>query len=208
MVSAAVALLLPALAGSQDPPALPKTEGDSIPTLELRADPTIERGKVAAVQGTVGPDGLRFMVGELSILQPVTVILLARDDADDLTLTLFKKDWTTVRRNGSTRGSGITTFEFRTQGGVNILLRGAATATPFALVVWAGEELRPSMPDVVVSYDEFRKRNPNASVSLSGSRSASGGRGTSLAAWIALTVVGAGAVGLFARRGFSRRKEA
>jgi hypothetical protein len=135
-------------------------------------------------------------------------MLVARDEADDLSLSLFKKDWTTVRRNASTRGSGIATFEFRTQGGVNILLRGAATETPFALVVWAGEELRPSMPDVVVSYDEFRKRNPNATVRLSGEPSVSGSRRTSFAVLFALVIVGAAAAGFFARRGLGRRKEA
>jgi hypothetical protein len=64
------------------------------------------------------------------------------------------------------------------------------------------------MPDVVVSYDEFRKRNPNATVRLSGEPSVSGSRRTSFAVLFALVIVGAAAAGFFARRGLGRRKEA
>jgi hypothetical protein len=135
------------------------------------------------------------------------VVLLARDEADDLTLSLFKKDWTAVRRTASTRGRGIARFEFRTQGAVNILLRGATAETRFALVVWAGEELRPSIPDVVLTYEEFRKRNPDASVRLSGGASARGSRRSSFAVWIAL-VMGGGAAGFVAWRALGRRGEA
>jgi len=208
--SIAVLLLMPALAGTQEPPPMSNAPGDSIPRLELRRDPSVGRGNVASIQGTVGPEGLRFIVGELSILQPVMVMLLARDEADDLTLSLFKKNWTTARRSASTRRSGIARFEFRTQGGVNILLRGAAAGTPFALVVWAGEELRPSMPDVVLTYDEFRQQNPNASVSLRGRPSGGNGTGsrmTSIAMWIAIVIAG-GIAGFFALRALGRRTHA
>ena len=85
-------------------------------------------------------------------------MLLSHDAADDLTVSLFKGDWTTARRTGTTKGSGIASFEFRTQGGVNILLRGSSTPVPFALVVWAGNELHPPMSDVVLTQDEFLKR--------------------------------------------------
>lgn len=207
-LSTAIALSLPSVAASQEPPAMPKQQGDSIPTLELAPDPRIEHGRVAAVQGAVGPEGLRFVVGELSILQPVVVMLLARDDTDDLTLSLFKKDWTNMRRTASTRGSGIARLEFRTQGGVNILLRGESAETPFALVLWAGEELRPTIPDVVVTYEELRERNPTASRSL-GPPAADGHRSprTSAAVWIVLAIAGGGAGAFVSLRALGRRKQ-
>jgi hypothetical protein len=138
----------------------PKAPGNQpqVPVLALVADPAVKDGKVAAIQGTVDGKGLRFAVGGLSILQPVVVMLLSRDIGDDLTVSLFKGEWQTARRTGSTKGSGITQFEFRTEGALNILLRGPAKPTPFALVVWAGNELHPPMKDVVVTYDEFKKR--------------------------------------------------
>ncbi len=154
---AAPALSPPALAASQSTTA-PKKPDDGVPKLVLAPDPTVGKGQVAVVQGTVGPGGVRYAVGGLSILQPVVVMLLARDIGDDLTLSLFKGDWKTTRRTGSTKGSGITQFEFRTEGALNILLRGPAKPAPFALVVWAGNELHPPMRDVVVTNDEFKKR--------------------------------------------------
>jgi len=208
MQSTAIALLVPAFAMAQGVPAIPKQQGDTIPTLKLGPDPKVGHGTVAAIHGTVGPNGLRLAVGELSILQPVMVMLLAHDEAEDLTLSLFKKDWTSVRRTASTRGSGIARFEFRTQGGVNILLRGASAETPFALVVWAGEELRPSMPDVLVTYDEFRAHNPKATVSLAGGPAAAGSGGTSFGLWIAAATLFVGAGGFFAWRILGRRNEA
>jgi len=211
IVATAIALALPALAISQEIPVTPTRQGDSIPMLELARDPAIKSGRVAAVKGTVGPDGLRFRVGELSILQPVMVMLLSAGDADDLTLSLFKKEWSKPRRTGSTRGNGISRFEFRTQGGFNILLRGASAETPFALLVWAGEELRPSMPDVVVTYDEFRQSHPAASASLrkaEHSADARSNRGISAAAWIVLAILGGGVAALGSVRARGRRKQA
>jgi hypothetical protein len=161
MRSTALALVLVPLAAAQEINLPPKPDA-TVPRLELKPDPAVEKGRVAAVQGTLGPEPIRYAIGELSILQPVVVMLLSHDATDDLTLSLFKGDWTTVRRTGSTKGSGIASFEFRTQGGVNILLRGSSTPVPFALVVWAGNELHPPMSDVVVTHDEFLKRKPVA----------------------------------------------
>jgi len=210
IVATGLALALPAVAMSQETPATATRQADSIPMLELARDPAINSGRVAAVKGTVGPDGLRFRVGELSILQPVTVMLLSAGDADDLTLSLYKKEWSNARRTGSTRGTGISRFEFRTQGGFNILLRGAAAETPFALLVWVGEELRPPMPDVVLTYDEFRQSHPAASASLGRTeQSADAGshRSISSVAWIFLAIVGGGAAAFVTLRARGRRKQ-
>ena len=213
IVSTAIVLSLPSLTAAQETPAALKQSDDTIPRLELAADPGIGHGRVAAVQGTVGPDGLRFVVGELSILQPIVVMLLASEESDDLTLSLFKKDWTNVRRTASTRGRGIARVEFKTQGGVNIMLRGASVETPFALLVWAGEEMRPAMSDVVVTYDAFRKRNPAASARLelrggSTGHAAPTARAMSVAVWIVLAAVGGGAAAVFSLRVRGRRKQA
>lgn len=211
IMATVIALGLPALAMSQETPAIATRQGDSIPMLELARDPAINSGRVAAVKGTVGPDGLRFRVGELSILQPVMVMLLSAGDADGLTLSLFKKEWAKAQRTGSTRGNGISRFEFRTQGGFNILLRGASAESPFALLVWAGEELRPPMPDVVVTYDKFRQSHPAASASLGKAEQNADVRsnpGISAVAWIVLAIVGVGVAAFVSLRARGRRKQA
>lgn len=208
VTACAISVLLSTVLAANQQPTTPSREGEAIPRLELAQDPLVEKGKVAAVQGTVGPEGLRVMVGSLSIQQPVMVMVLGRDE-DDVTLSLYKKDWKSPNRTGSTRGSGIARFAFRTEGGVNIQVRGAAAATPYALVVWAGDELRPPLRDVVVTYDEFRKSNPAAAQKLAGSGAQGRWRGSGL--FVPLAIAGGvvlGAVALVAIGRRSRRKRA
>jgi hypothetical protein len=213
MRSTALVLVLPALAVAQEI-AVPAKPDDTVPKLELKPDPAVKKGQVAVVQGTLGPEPIRYVVGSLSILQPVVVMLLSHDVADDLTLSLFKGDWTTARRTGSTKGSGIVLFEFRTQGGVSILLRGSSIPVPFALVVWAGDELHPPMSDVVVTQAEFLKRKPGTmpaaaaqprdpGTALPGQEQASvagGTRGVPVVIWIVVAaVLGGAGTALFLR---------
>src|SRR5262249_3358631 len=208
VTACAISVLLSTVLAANQQPTTPSREGEAIPRLELAQDPLVEKGKVAAVQGTVGPEGLRVMVGSLSIQQPVMVMVLGRDE-DDVTLSLYKKDWKSPNRTGSTRGDGIARFAFRTEGGVNIQVRGAAAATPYALVVWAGDELRPPLRDVVVTYDEFRKSNPAAAQKLAGSGAQGRWRGSGL--FVPLAIAGGvvlGAVALVAIGRRSRRKRA
>jgi hypothetical protein len=207
-IAALAALALPALAAAQTPEA--QNDEASVPKLDLVEDASIAGGKVAAVQGTVDTEGLRYTVGSLSVLQPVVVTLLARDDADDLTLSVFKGDWKGVRRTASTRGHGIAQLEFRTEGGMNLLVQSAAAATPFALLVWAGDELHPAMPAVLVSPEEFRKRKASAAGNASGGgagvRDRLGGGSTNLL-WIVLAALIGGAVVFIALRLLGRRKK-
>ncbi len=138
------------------PPKLPGNQ-PQVPVLKLTAHREVTTGTVAAIKGTVDGQGLRFAVGSLSILQPVVITLLARDPADDLKLTLFKKDWKEPRRAGSTGTRGLVAFDFRTEGGVNILVQSSGPPQAFALVAWAGEEIRPSsMKDVIVTPAQFK----------------------------------------------------
>lgn len=134
--------------GSKEPP---------VPVLRLASSAEVKSGQVAAVKGTVNEAGLRFAVGGLSILQPVVVTLFAREPADDLTLTLFKNDWKRPRRTGATGARGRVSFTFRTEGGVNILVRSSGTPQPFTLVAWAGDEIHPSsMKPVIVTPAQFQ----------------------------------------------------
>ena len=158
VIAAALATAGP-VAFAQSAIAPPKVPGNQpqVPVLKLAAHPGITNGKVAAIKGMIDGDGLRFAVASLSILQPVVITLLARDPADNLKLTLFKKDWKEPRRAGSTGSGGLVAFDFRTEGGVNILVQSSGPVRPFCLVAWAGEEIRPSsMKDVIVTPAQFK----------------------------------------------------
>jgi hypothetical protein len=200
-----VVLGLSAIVTAQEAPT-PPAQDPSIPKLELASDPMIEKGQVAAVKGTVSADGVRYTVGSLSILQPVSVMLFAGNESDDITLSVFKTGWTEPRRTGSTRGTGKVQFVFRTQGGLNLLIRGAAQPTPFALIVWAGDELHPPMSDVVVSYDDFRKSHPAEAGKLK--EGGVGGAGLSSTLWMVLAAIGGAAIVLVLLRIINRRKQA
>jgi hypothetical protein len=143
------AIDLPAnVPGSKEPP---------VPVLDLAPAAAIKNGKAAAVKGTVDGAGLRFAVGKLSILQPVVITLFAGAPADDLRLTLFKKDWKQPRRAGSTGTRGSVAFTFRTEGAVNILVQSSGPMKPFYLIAWAGDEIHPSsMKDVIVTPAQFK----------------------------------------------------
>jgi hypothetical protein len=175
----------PALA--QDVPA-PTGKQKPVPQLELGKDPMVDKGRVAAIRGQVGPDGVRYTVPSLSILQPVVVMLLARE-SDDVTLSLCKKDWQSPLRTGSTRGTGMASFEFRTEGGLNILVR-------------------PPMPDAVVTPEQLRKRKPSKAGALEESDTvpAAAAIGSPTGAWLFAAALAAGAIVFVVARGFSGRK--
>jgi hypothetical protein len=190
-------LLLPALAISQTPDQ--QKEDASATRLELKEDKAVDKGKIAAVQGTLDAQGDRYTLGSLSILQPVMVRLIGKD-ADDLKLSLFKTGWTEAERSASTAGSGVASFEFRTEGGFNILITGAE-ATPYVLMVWAGDELHPPMPDVIVTPAQFKARNPKAADAASAGGSAASGGGVPTFVWVVVAaLLGAGAVFFLQRR--------
>jgi hypothetical protein len=186
-----MAVAIPALAGAQEEFAKP--EDPSVNKLELVADKLIDKGKVALVGGTADAEGLKFSVPSLSILQPVFVRLIAAQSGDDLRIELFKSDWTQPERSGTTAQSGFADFLFRTQGVLNARITGASAGTPFYLLVWAGEELRPPMTDVIVTPAQFKQTNPGATdVQQDGS-----GAAVPLFVWIAAAAMAGGAIVFF-----------
>ena len=100
-------------------------------------------------QGTAGPDGVKFVAENVSILQPIVVTVLAKDPGDDVRLGLSKDRYDQADRTGTTKGTGIYTTRLRTQGDLKVVV-SSPTPTPFQLVVWAGDEVtRPIKPIVV-----------------------------------------------------------
>jgi hypothetical protein len=136
----AMLLAFPSSPVAQGAPPTPGAE-ESVPQLELAPDPSVSSGQIAAVQGTVGAEGVRYTVASLSILQPVVVMLYAAEETDDLTLSLFKSNWTEPRRRVDA-WIGVAEFTVRTEGGLRIDVRGSSAPKPYALVVWAGDEMR------------------------------------------------------------------
>jgi hypothetical protein len=125
--------------------------------LQLKAYPTLEQGKATLVEGTATPDGDRFFVEHLSIIQPVAVTVITRDPGDDVTLALSKFRFDEADRTASTGGSGKAQIKLRTQGEMKIVVT-AAKPTKYQLAVWAGPEVKPVPPPVVLTPKQIAER--------------------------------------------------
>ncbi|MFV1987883.1 MAG: hypothetical protein ACC682_11430 [Gemmatimonadota bacterium] len=126
--------------------------------LTLATVPDIEQGKAAILQGEAGPDGDKFFVANLFVTQPVSVVLMAANPAQPLTLDLSKYLYEDFDRSGSTGSSGAVSFDFRTQGELKILVKperaGADETAGYFLVVWAGDDVQPDLAPPVVLQAE------------------------------------------------------
>jgi hypothetical protein len=140
----------------------------------LKKIPELDKGKIMMAEGTAGPDGVKFVGTNFSILQPVIVTVLAKNPDDDVRVQLSKYRYDQADRKGSTKGSGIYTTKLRTQGDLKVVV-SASTPTPFQLVVWAGDEVERAIKPVVVT-------NP---ARVAGKTSGAGGMpGGSMVLWV------------------------
>lgn len=122
-----------------------------VPTLELARDAALGEVDFGAIRGQVDAAGLKLTVGNLSILQPVLVTLIAEDPSREVSLRIFKSDWNEARRTGTTGSEGFAQFRMRTEGAMNLLVEGPTQGAPFVLAVAAGPELTPAMKDIFVA---------------------------------------------------------
>lgn len=146
------AILLAALSPGLGAQAAPKSW-----RLQLKAYPTLEQGTASLVEGTATPAGDRFFVEHLSIIQPVAVTVITRDPADDVKLALSKYRFDEADRTASTAGSGKAQIKLRTQGEMKIVVT-AAKPTKYQLAVWAGPEIKPVPPPVVLTPKQMAER--------------------------------------------------
>jgi hypothetical protein len=115
----------------------------------LKPDARLSAGKATFAEGTASAAGDRFFVENLSIIQPVIVTLVTGSKDDDVRLQLSKYRFDVADKSASTRGTGRVTFKLRTQGEMKIVVTGPAPKK-YQLVIWAGDELKPVPPPVVL----------------------------------------------------------
>src|SRR5687768_11735519 len=120
----------------------------------LKKLPETPRWKTAILQGSANTEGHRFHIPSLDLLQPVAVILVAPNAADDLTLKLFKDDFTKPLRESSTDDRGIARFQIRTQGDLRMIVSSKEGVKGYQLIVMVGDEVKIPVPSlfVPVSY--------------------------------------------------------
>jgi hypothetical protein len=85
----------------------------------------------------------------LSIVQPVTIVVLASDVKKPVRVDLVKGSWDDPLRSGQTDTSGRLEFRTRTEGNMGILVRSTGTEpAPYVIAMWVGPEM-PSRPKTI-----------------------------------------------------------
>ena len=123
--------------------------------LTLQEIPDIDHGKATILQGEADANGDKFFIENLFITQPVTVVLMAANPAQPLTLNLSKHRYDESDRLGETGPSGAVSFDFRTQGELKIHVKpknpDVDETAHYFLIAWAGDDIQPDLaPPVVV----------------------------------------------------------
>lgn len=153
-------LLVPLLLLSAVPlPAESQQEPQKTWRLELKSSEAVPSGKVAMMEGTASSAGDLFLVEDLMITQPVSVMLVTEKSEDDLQLRLAKFSLDEPDRVGSTGTARRVIERLRTEGDLKIQVRGNRPAR-YQLVVWAGEPIDVPMAPVAVSRAEYEQLHP------------------------------------------------
>lgn len=144
--------LTPRFGAAQNP-----DPNDTTPVHELTLvkHPEFANGRIAMVEGEADAQGVRLVVSKLSILQPVGVALVADDPNDNLQLALWKYAEDEVQREGSTRGDGYVSFQFRTEDDLQLRIVSPDGPKRYKLAVWAGDEVDVPVPSPFVSQAGF-----------------------------------------------------
>lgn len=158
----------------------------SASTLKLETNPEIAAGKIAIVQSEVGAEPDRYIVENLTILQPVQVVVVTKKAGDSVKVQLSKHRWDQVEQEAITGATGAATFMFRTEGDLKITVTAPDGACRYQLAVWAGDALKPPMQSPFVSMAAFKKTSP-----------AAGGLGSSPVLWVIAALLGLVVVLLF-----------
>lgn len=86
---------------------------------------------------------------------------------DEVTLRLTKHAWNQPLREGSTSGD-VLRYAFRTEGEFQIAVSAKKPDTPYRLLVWVGDEVKPQLRPVVVKASEFAEEKPASGAGLLG----------------------------------------
>lgn len=125
--------------------------------LEPKAMKEFSHGKAVLVKRTAGPMDERFILQKISSTMPVIVALKPTRAGEEVALRLTKYAWNQPLREGSTRDKPLL-FKFRTEGEFQIAVSASREKTPYQLLVWVGDEIKPEFAPVVVKASEFEQK--------------------------------------------------
>jgi hypothetical protein len=147
-------MLLAALAASATPLALATEAQPKVIRLEPKKMEGVEVGKAVVVKGGAGPQAHRFALDKLTFQMPVVVALRPVNKGDEVAIKIAKYAWNQPDRQGVTSGE-LLRYAFRTEGEFQISVDAKKPNTPYRLLVWVGDEVKPELTPVVVKASEF-----------------------------------------------------
>ena len=123
--------------------------------IEPKADPQISVGKISTIGGETAEAGVRFIINNLDIMQPIEIVVAAGDAAKPVTLLVFKEDGSPEQAllERTTDASGTAIAKFRTDESVMLMVKGAA-GTQYQLMAWVGPKIEVPTPPSFVPIDE------------------------------------------------------
>lgn len=124
--------------------------------LEPKVMKEFRHGKAVLVKRSAGSDGERFILEKISSTMPVIVALKPARAGEEVALRLTKYGWNQPLREGRTENEPLL-FKFRTEGEFQIAVSGGKEKTPYQLLVWVGDEIKPEFAPVVVKASEFER---------------------------------------------------
>lgn len=122
--------------------------------IEPKKDTRFRVGKLSVVGGSTGPQGVRFMLKNLSIQSPIQFTVAAADVSNPVEVSVYKDKPEQALLQGSIRGTGVVTFKFRTDESIKLMVKGAA-GSKYQVATWVGPQIPQAAPATLVSKKEF-----------------------------------------------------
>jgi hypothetical protein len=137
--------------------AAPLFSADTLWELVPEDDPSFSPGKIKIIGGLTHPEGVRFIIKNLSLNQPIQITIVSRDEKSDITLRVFKDNWDNPLLMGSTMGAGEVTFRFRTGDHAAFTVSGPE-GEPYQLFAWVGHGMELPPPPVFMTMSDYESK--------------------------------------------------
>jgi hypothetical protein len=125
--------------------------------ITLKEHKDFRLGKYGGAIGATAPEGVRFVVKNVHIKQPIQVTLESKSEKNNVTLSVFKDNWDSPNLESSTGKKGITTLRFRTGGNVRMKVSGPHGAQ-YQMLVWVGPKFEIKKPAPFMSMKEYEEQ--------------------------------------------------
>jgi hypothetical protein len=115
-------------------------------------NPDVPVGKTSVIGGQTTPDGVRFVINNLDIMQPIEIALATDDASKPLTLSVYKDAPAQALLEHATDAGGVYVAKFRTADSVQLQVKGPAGAK-YQLMAWVGPPIEVPTPSALVPID-------------------------------------------------------